>query len=297
MSEMFGIIPNTKLGYLLNEPMSKHTTFGVGGNAKYFVCVSNVNELVQIIKFCNKEKLKYFLLGSGSNVLFCDEPYNGVVIKLEGEFCNILIDKNLVIAGAGILLSEVVNKTAENALTGFEFACAIPGTIGGAVFGNAGTKDEWIDGVLEKVSAVLKDGSQKTFNKSQIEFGYRYSKIENVACITEVIFRLKTGIKNDILQKIKELAIKKANSQPLGTKNAGSVFKNHDRAFAGQLIEQLGLKGFRVGGAVISEKHANFIINERNATASNIKALIEIAQNKVLENFNIKLETEIKIIE
>ncbi|MCK9582928.1 MAG: UDP-N-acetylmuramate dehydrogenase [Endomicrobiales bacterium] len=297
MSEMFGMIPPTNLGLLLNEPISKHTTFGVGGNTKYFVRVSNTNELLQIINYCIKEKIKYFVLGSGSNVLFNDAPFNGIVIKLGCEFNNVSVDGQTIVAGAGAQLSLVVRKAAENGLTGLEFASAIPGTVGGAVFGNAGTKDEWISEVLQSVSAVLKNGSQQTFQRSEMQFAYRTCAIENVACFTQAVFGLKTGVKNDIFQKIKDFALKKSLSQPLGTKNAGSIFKNPAGAFAGRLIEQAGLKGFCVGGARISYIHANFIENENNAKAADILALIKIVQDKVLKKFNIKLETEIKIVE
>jgi len=298
MSEMFGMIPHTMLSYLTKEPMSKHTTFGVGGNAEYFIRVSNTNELLQIINYCREDKLglRYYVLGSGSNVLFSD-PFNGMVIKLEGEFNNVSVDGQTVVAGAGAQLGLVVRKAAENGLTGFEFASAIPGTVGGAVSGNAGTKDEWISGVLQSVSAVLKDGSQQTFQRSEMQFAYRTCAIEDGTCFTKAVFGLKTGVKNNILQKIKDFALKKSLSQPLGTKNAGSIFKNPAGAFAGQLIEQAGLKGFSVGGARISYMHANFIENENSARAADILALIEIVKDKVFEKFNIKLETEIKIVE
>ena len=291
------MIPPTSLELLLNEPISKHTTFGIGGNAKYFVRVSNTNELLQIINFCIKEKIRYFVLGSGSNVLFSDAPFSGIVIKLECEFNDVFINGQSVVAGAGAQLSLVVRKAAENGLAGFEFASAIPGTVGGAVFGNAGTKDEWISGVLQNVSAVLKDGSQQTFQRSEMQFAYRTCAIEDGTCFTQAVFGLKTGVKNDILQKIKDFALKKSVNQPLGTKNAGSIFKNPAGAFAGRLIEQAGLKGFSVGGARISSVHANFIINENNASAADILALIEITKDKVFKKFNIKLETEIKIVE
>ena len=237
------------------------------------------------------------MLGSGSNVLFSDNVFNGMIVKLEGKFKDIFVDGQSVIAGAGAQLSLAINMAAENGLSGFEFASAIPGSVGGAVFGNAGTKDEWVSGVLQSASAVLEDGSQKIFQSSDIPFTYRSCGIHNVVCFTQIVFCLKIGVKNDILQRIKELAQKKSASQPLGTKNAGSIFKNPESAFAGQLIDQVGLKGFCVGGAIISPKHANFIINENNASAKDILALIKLAKDKVFEKFNIKLETEIKIVE
>lgn len=284
-----------KCNYKLNEPLSKHTTLGIGGNADYFVEVETENQLISLLKFINENKIKFFVIGGGSNLLFSDEGFKGIVIKLSGDFCKYEISQNNVVCGSAISLSYLAQQTAQQGLSGLEYLSSIPGTVGGAVFGNAGVKNYPISSVIDKIEVVDYYGEKRVLTKNDIKFDYRKSNL-NGNIITKIFIVLKNADKNDILKTISQEFERRKNSQPIGTKNAGCIFKNPKDDSAGRLIDSLNLKNYSVGGIIISDVHANFFINKNNGCAKDMINLIKFVTNKVDERYNIKLETEIKII-
>jgi UDP-N-acetylmuramate dehydrogenase len=279
----------------MNEPLKNHTTFKIGGPAKYFAEVNEQDKLSALIKACRENSLPFFIVGAGSNILAGDHGFDGIVIKLTGDFCKYSITDTTLSAGAGTVSVLLVKKAAMAGLSGLEMLSGIPGSIGGAVFGNAGTAGEWVGQSVEEVE-VLDDGSKICkFGRDELKFGYRSSNLGKYIILKTVI-SLKNAQKNDILKKIESLEFKRKNSQPFGDMCAGSVFKNPPEESAGRLIESAGLKGLVFGGAKVSEKHANFIANTGSATAGDVKALINIIRHKVLDKYGIELETEIKFL-
>lgn len=286
-----------------NEPLKKHSTFRIGGPADVLVIPQSEDELRQIFEFIQKSKVKYIVIGNGSNILFSDRGFNGIVIKIANGFNNIYAEPSdngmLVHAGAGVLLSKLANFAYENQLTGLEFASGIPGNVGGAILMNAGAYDGEISQVLLN-SKYFDANKYETGIKSYDEhsFMYRHSSYEeDNYIILEGTFYLKYGDKDAICSKMKELNQKRVSKQPLEFPSAGSTFKRPCGYFAGKLIEDAGLKGFSVGGACVSEKHCGFVINKGNATCDDVLAVIKYVQASVLDKFNVFLETEIKIIE
>jgi UDP-N-acetylmuramate dehydrogenase len=274
---------------LSDEPLSKHTSFNIGGNADFFVEIPNQEALAAFLKL----KLPFFVLGGGTNILFSDAGYRGIIIKLTGDFTDIFVEDNEVICGAGANLARVLKTAAQNSLSGLENAAGIPGNIGGAVFGNAGTNAQGIGACL-KYAEVFKHGQREVINKEDIRFSYRSSSLEN-CLITKVVFALKKADKNDILNAISIHLDKRVKSQPLSSPNAGCIFKNPTGLSAGKLIDEAGLKGLVCGGAKISEIHANFIVNTGGAKSKDVVFLMETVTKAVKEKFNIVLEPEIRI--
>ncbi|MDR3256142.1 MAG: UDP-N-acetylmuramate dehydrogenase [Endomicrobium sp.] len=278
---------------LKDEPLSKHCSFKIGGKADFFIAIPNEQALLTF--FNSVLANNYFILGGGTNILFSDEGYKGVVVHLTGNFGKISILGDEISCGGGALLSNVLKTALENNLSGLECAAGIPGTIGGAVCGNAGNRDKWISTVVKSIE-VYKNQKKEIINKNKVQFGYRASSLENCV-ITKVNFSLKKHTRNDNdLQEVSENIQKRLKTQPLNIPNAGSIFKNPNGFSAGKLIEKVGLKGKRIGGAQISELHGNFIVNTDSASAKDVLALIDLIKEKVEEKFNINLETEIKII-
>ncbi|MGE4385720.1 MAG: UDP-N-acetylmuramate dehydrogenase [Endomicrobiaceae bacterium] len=290
--ELFSIFGG---GFKEKEMMSKHTTLCLGGPADYFVEVKNEKELILVIKAAKKDKIPFYVIGGGSNLLFEDKGFNGLIIKLTGEFRKTEVTDGYVVCGSGALLSEAVKKSTEYSLSGLEYFIAIPGTVGGAVYGNAGLKEIWIDSVIDTVETVNHRGQKQVFKRDEIHFKYRESGLENCV-ITKVRFVLKKADKNDILNIVSQEIERRIKSQPAGTKNAGCVFKNPQGDSAGRLIDSLGLKNYAAGGIKISDVHANFFINTGSGTANDMKSMIDFVKNKVKEKCNIDLKTEIKII-
>ena len=280
---------------LENEPLSKHSSFKIGGPADFFI---NIPDNQALLAFLN-ENLNFFVLGGGTNVLFSDKGYKGIVVKLAGEFEKFYIEGSFVACGGGAHMASVIRAAAENGLSGFECCAGIPGTIGGAVFGNAGSADYWISDIIESAEIYSKaeNGKWKAeiLKKDDIGFQYRSSGLENCV-IAKVNFSLKKEAENDILKTISENIEKRKKSQPLNAANAGCIFKNPAGLSAGKLIDDAGLKGKKKGGAEISGIHANFIVNNGNAKASDVLDLIYAARKTVKEKFNIDLELEIKIL-
>ena len=282
---------------LLEEPMHKHTTFRVGGPAEVFVTVENKEQLEKIIKYLNLVERPYFILGNGSNLLVGDKGYRGVIIRLGGEFNTLKTEGTLLTAGASVLLSAAARAAMENGLTGMEFASGIPGSIGGGVKMNAGAYDGEMRQIVESVQVMYKDGSILDLDNETMEFGYRNSVIKNRPYVVlQVSLRLQPGNREEILARMNELAARRKEKQPLEFASAGSTFKRPEGYFAGKLIMDSGLRGARIGGAQISEKHCGFVINDGTATAADIAELIQEVSETVKEKFGVTLEPEVKIV-
>ena len=277
-----------------NVSLKKCTTYRVGGIAKFIAYPKNVNSLVKLIKYLKNKNIKYKILGNGSNLLFSDKEYDGVLIKLT-EFDELeFIGKTKLKVGAGYNLIKLSLVTAKKGLTGLEFASGIPGTVGGSVFMNAGAYKSDMGYVVESVKVLTPDEKIINLENKEMDFHYRTSflkKHPDYICL-EVIIKLQKGKKEAIEALIKDRRERRLSSQPLEYPSAGSVFRNPEGDFAGRLIEESGLKGKKLGGAMISSKHANFIVNYKNAKADDIKGLIELAHSKVKEEYNIDLKIE-----
>ena len=282
---------------LLEEPMHKHTTFRVGGPAEVFVTVENKEQLEKIIKYLNLVARPYFILGNGSNLLVGDKGYRGVIIRLGGEFNTLKTEGTLLTAGASVLLSAAARAAMENGLTGMEFASGIPGSIGGGVKMNAGAYDGEMRQIVESVQVMYKDGSILDLDNETMEFGYRNSVIKNRPYVVlQVSLRLQPGNREEILARMNELAARRKEKQPLEFASAGSTFKRPEGYFAGKLIMDSGLRGARIGGAQISEKHCGFVINDGTATAADIAELIQEVSETVKEKFGVTLEPEVILL-
>ena len=279
---------------LLNEPVGPYTTYHLGGKAAAFVEPQGVEDLSELLRCLSHGGAPYLMLGGGSNVLFADEGFAGVVIRLGRGFQGIHIEGDRVRAKAATQLVKVLAKTREAGLGGVEFFAGIPGTLGGAVVGNAGAKKAWIGPTVEELTIVTPRGEVKHLKKADYHYGYRQSSLKmsgNV--LVEAVLKLKKEPKAGIEKKVKEYFKVRRGKQPKTEKNAGSVFKNPEGNFAGRLTESVGLKGFKVGGARVSEIHANFIINEGGATAHDVVGVMREIQKRVWGEYQIKLEPEI----
>ena len=276
------------------EPMAGHTTFRVGGPAEVFVTVDDAAQLEKVIRYLNIAQWPYVILGNGSNLLVGDKGYRGVVIRLGSGFEKVETDGERLIAGAAALLARAARTAMENNLTGLEFASGIPGSVGGGVRMNAGAYDGEMRQVVENVRVMYKDGSILDLDNDTMEFGYRSSALKNRPyVVTEVTMRLTNGNREAILARREELAVSRRAKQPLEYASAGSTFKRPEGFFAGKLIMDAGLRGARIGGARVSDKHCGFIINDGTATAADIAELIEMVTDTVKEKFGVRLEPEV----
>jgi UDP-N-acetylmuramate dehydrogenase len=275
-----------------DEPLARHTTWGIGGPADYYLELKNQNELIQLILWARAHGLPVTPLGQGSNVLVGDTGVRGVTFRLRGEFERWRFDGDVVHAGAGVLLPTLSRAAAERGLTGAEPFCGIPGTVGGALQTNAGTPEGDIGGRVRAATVVDADGVVRVLQRGDMSFSYRRSSLAG-ATVLSVDLQLRAGSKNDILAAVDRQLKRRAQRQPLGTRNCGSVFKNPTGDHAARLIEAAGLKGLRVGGAQVSLKHANFIENVAHATAADVRALIDTARRTVQERFGVALELEV----
>ena len=282
--------------YKSNELLKNHTTMRVGGPAKYIFMPKNADEIKKVIEFCNSENEKYIIIGNGSNIIFSDEGFDGAVIKIFNMMKEFTVENDLIKADAGCILSKLANAARDNSLTGMEFAAGIPGTLGGAVVMNAGAYGKEMKDIIEYVDVLSTDGKLTRYKCEEMKFGYRKSIIDKNKIVISAGIRLKKGDKSEIEAKMLELKEKRTSKQPLEYPSSGSTFKRPEGMFAGKLIEDAGLKGYRVGGAMVSEKHAGFVINYDNATAEDILKLIEDVRNTVNNKFGVLLEPEVKII-
>lgn len=282
---------------LLDEPMSKHTTFRVGGPADYFVIPKSVQEVQSVVDLCHQFEVPYYVVGNGSNLLVGDRGYRGLILQIYKEMNQIQVEGTSVKVQAGALLSKVGNKALEAELSGFEFAAGIPGTVGGAVVMNAGAYGGEMKDILKSATVLSTDGRVLTLYNSELELGYRTSVIaKKDYVVLEAEYELQNGDKEAIRAKMDELKVQRVTKQPLEFASAGSTFKRPEGYFAGKLIQDAGLRGFKVGGAQVSEKHCGFVINTGDATAADILKLIEMVSETVMKQFGVQLEPEVKML-
>ena len=280
---------------LIDEPMSRHTTFRVGGPADFFVTPKAKEEVRDVIRICKEAGMPYYIIGNGSNLLVSDAGYRGVIIQIYKEMNEVTVEDNLVKAQAGALLSGIAAKALAAELTGFEFASGIPGTIGGACVMNAGAYGGEMKDVLESVTVLTGEGEIIELGRNELELGYRTSVIAKKGYIVlGAVLELERGDGEKIKAYMDELKEKRVTKQPLEYPSAGSTFKRPEGYFAGKLIEDAGLRGFQVGGAQVSEKHCGFVINRDHATAADIMELMRQVQIRVKENSSVDLEPEVK---
>ncbi len=283
---------------LINSPMSRQTSFKVGGNADIIAFPSTEEELISILKKAEENAIPCITIGNGSNLLIKDCGIRGIVIKTTSMNPEIVVDGDVIRCSAGTSLSKLCITALENSLTGLEFAYGIPGTVGGAIYMNAGAYGGEIKDVLTSVCHITPEMDIRNVNADNLNLGYRKSFYsENPGyIICSAKFRLQKGSKDEIKSKMDDLIGRRKDKQPLEFPSAGSTFKRPEGYFAGALIEQCGLKGYRIGGAEVSEKHAGFIINRYSGTASDVLELIEYVKNTVKENTGVTLEPEVKIL-
>lgn len=321
-----------KENVLCEEPLSKHTTFRIGGNAKYFVTPDFIEDFVEVVSYVRQEKMPYFIMGNGSNLLAYDKGYDGVIlsthktgkkenVEAEGktpiDACYImqpgdplresfakqvkdtgLLEKTLVFAGSGIMLSVLAGKVAKESLTGFEFAGGIPGTLGGAVTMNAGAYGGEIKDCILGAMVLLPDNTQKYLTREELQLGYRSSRVQREELLVLwALFAFDRGNVTEIENTMRELNQRRREKQPLQYGSAGSTFKRPEGHFAGKLIEDAGLKGYRVGDVMVSDKHCGFVVNVGDGTYDEARQVIEHVQKTVQEKFGVWLETEVKLIQ
>ncbi|MFR6682664.1 MAG: UDP-N-acetylmuramate dehydrogenase [Dorea formicigenerans] len=280
---------------LVDEPMSRHTTFRVGGPADFFVTPKAKEEVRDVIRICKEAGMPYYIIGNGSNLLVSDAGYRGVIVQIYKEMNEVKVEGDLVKAQAGALLSGIAAKALAAELTGFEFASGIPGTIGGACVMNAGAYGGEMKDVLESVTVLTGEGKIIELGRNELELGYRTSVIAKKGYIVlGAVLKLERGDGEKIKTYMDELKEKRVTKQPLEYPSAGSTFKRPEGYFAGKLIEDAGLRGFQVGGAQVSEKHCGFVINRDHATAADIMELMRQVQIRVKENSGVDLEPEVK---
>ncbi len=282
---------------LLDEPMKKHTSFRVGGNADIMIQPSTVEELKSAMKYIKENNIPYYVMGNGSNLIVGDKGFRGVIIKIFSRMCHVEVDGEFMDIKAGALMTVIAAKALENSLTGFEFASGIPGTFGGAVCMNAGAYGGEMKDILVSVNVLTKDGEVKTLSKDELELSYRHSIIpEKEYIVISGRIKLEKGVYDDIKEEMSSLSAKRREKQPLNYPSAGSTFKRPEGYFAGKLISDAGLKGYNCNGAEVSEKHGGFVINKGNATAKDIVEVIKHCQETVYKEFGVNLETEVKMI-
>ena len=294
MNEVIQNIKRENIGRIEeNISLKKYTTYKVGGKSRCVVYPKNVDKLVKLIKLLNQNNIKYKIIGNGSNLLFSDKDYDGILIKLV-DFDDIEINDNRIKVGAGYSLMKLSRIAMKNSLTGLEFAAGIPGTVGGAVFMNAGAYKSDMGYIVKSVKVLTPDYRIIELENRELDFHYRTSYLKKhpkYICL-EAVIKLEHGSRSAIENLMKERLKRRMSSQPLNYPSAGSVFRNPKDMFAGELIENLGLKGMKHNGAMISDKHANFIVNTGNAKSEDIKYLIDYAYNKVKEKYNVEMVVE-----
>lgn len=285
----------TKEQILKDEPMKLHTTFRVGGPADYFLLPETKEQVRDVIRLCLEEEIPYYIMGNGSNLLVSDKGYRGVVIQFYRQMETITVEGERIRALAGASLAKVANAALKASLTGFEFAAGIPGTLGGACIMNAGAYGGELKDVLEEITVLTREGELLVLGKEELDMGYRTSAASKKGyTILEAVIGLKTGNPEEIKAVMDDLAQRRSSKQPLEYPSAGSTFKRPEGYFAGKLIQDAGLRGFRVGGAMVSEKHCGFVINYENATAADVCELIHQIQERVKESSGVMLEPEVK---
>lgn len=281
---------------LFDEEMSKHTTFRIGGKADAFVNVTNALEIEKIIHFCTDTDTPYMIMGNGSNMLVSDKGIRGVVIHIGNGMSKCRIEGDEVYADAGILMSVLAKQILEASLAGFEFAAGIPGTLGGGIYMNAGAYGGEMKDIIESVTFIAPDGLIKTESADNLDLAYRHSMfMQGGYIILSCKLKLKRGNYDEIKALMTDYNTRRADKQPLNKPSAGSTFKRPEGYFAGKLIQDAGLMGYKTGGAMVSDKHAGFVINDGGATAQDVVNLIEHIKKTVKEKFGVELEEEVRV--
>ena len=279
------------------EPMKEHTTFRVGGPADYFVLPDSIEAVKRISSLCQRESKELLIIGNGSNLLVGDKGFRGVVLCFGKAFSGCRREENSLRARAGILLSRLSKEAMEAGLSGLEFASGIPGTLGGALYMNAGAYGGEMRQVVKEATWLLPDKTVETVKGEALGLGYRSSRAqENGAVFLEALISLKPGSQEEIRAQMEELNRRRREKQPLEYPSAGSTFKRPEGYFAGKLIQDAGLSGLRIGGASVSEKHCGFVVNDQNGTAEDIRRLCSLVQKRVKEAFGVWLELEVRMV-
>lgn len=285
-----------KIEVIKNEPLALHTTFRIGGPADYFAIPKNTEEIMELIGLCKKNDIPYYVIGNGSNILVSDKGYRGVIIQIATGMNDIKVEDTRIYAQAGAMLAKVSNMAYHHGLTGMEFASGIPGTMGGAIVMNAGAYGGEMKDIVEYVD-VLENGEITRYRCHEMEFSYRHSIIDEKKIVLGVGLLLHEGDKNAICDRMQELNQARKEKQPLEYPSAGSTFKRPEGYFAAKLIDECGLRGYRVGGAMVSQKHCGFVINYDHASCCDVLQLMEDVRNKVLETYGVSLQPEVRILQ
>ena len=281
----------------ISEPMKDHISFRVGGPARYFVEPQKKDDLINVIKFLYGNGQPFFVVGNGTNLLVSDKGYDGTIVHISKNFSKITVSENEIAAQSGAMLSKIAGQARDAGLAGFEFASGIPGTLGGACAMNAGAYGGEMKDILASAEILKKNGDVMTLPVSELGMGYRTSiikKLEYIVLAARIV--LTPGNPDEIQAKMDELAEKRREKQPINLPSAGSTFKRPEGYFAGKLISDAGLKGFRIGGACVSEKHAGFVVNDKGASAADVFEVIKHVRKEVKERFGVELEPEVKFL-
>lgn len=282
---------------LVDERMDRHTTFRIGGPADFFVLPENAAKLAAVVQVCREMQAPFYIVGNGSNLLVGDKGYRGVIIQIYKNMNGIQVEDCQIRAQAGAMLSVIAKQALAHSLTGFEFASGIPGTLGGAVMMNAGAYGGEMKDIVKEATVLTLEGTVKKISGEKMEFGYRTSVVEkNSYIVLEALLELKSGDPEAIRARMEELKERRVSKQPLDLPSAGSTFKRPEGYFAGKLIMDAGLQGFRVGGAQVSEKHCGFVVNRGGATAADVRELMRQVRERVQERFGVSLEPEVKML-
>lgn len=290
-------LKQTASAVLWNEPMSKHTSFQIGGPADAFVCVRSEEEMIRVCELCRDYHVPYMIMGNGSNMLVSDEGIEGVVLQVGAYMAEVSVEGTRVTAQAGVLLSKLAHTVCRHGLSGLEFAAGIPGALGGALYMNAGAYGGEMKDVVKTIRYLDETGSVCTAREDELSFGYRRSMFTERQCIIlSCTMELTADDEEAVRERMTEYNRRRAEKQPLSMASAGSTFKRPTGFFAGKLVEDAGLKGYTIGGAQVSEKHSGFVVNTGTATAKDVTDLIAYIQKTVYEKFGVVLETEVKVI-
>lgn len=281
----------------INEPMKNHTTFKIGGPAQYYVTPESVTQIQEVVSLCRDMNIPLHVIGNGSNILVGDDGVDGVVLALFNTFSDYEIKDNMITAQAGMSLIKLAVIALREGLTGLEFASGIPGSVGGAVYMNAGAYDGQMKDVVTSVTVLDEAGDIRILGRDELDMGYRTSTVaKHNMIVLQVIIELKAGDKEQIKDRMNQLSELRKQKQPLEYPSAGSTFKRPEGFFAGKLIADAGLKGYSIGGAAVSEKHAGFVVNMGGATAKDVVELTDYIKKRIIEQFGVTLELEIKKI-
>ena len=281
----------------INEPMKNHTTFKIGGPAQYYVTPESVTQIQEVVSLCRDMNIPLHVIGNGSNILVGDDGVDGVVLALFNTFSDYEIKDNVITAQAGMSLIKLAVIALREGLTGLEFASGIPGSVGGAVYMNAGAYDGQMKDVVTSVTVLDEAGNIRILGRDELDMGYRTSAVaKHNMIVLQVIIELKAGDKEQIKDRMNQLSELRKQKQPLEYPSAGSTFKRPEGYFAGKLIADAGLKGYSIGGAAVSEKHAGFVVNMAGATAKDVVELTDYIKKRIIEQFGVTLELEIKKI-